>query len=110
MAKQTSFFDQTDQTNEDLSPSKPVDCHACMDTGKIGYLYCWCVCQASQERSTVFRDALTLSSGTIAGLISNPSYEAIEKAQNEFINWLEDNDQTFKNWRIAWDVFIQGNC
>lgn len=122
---QTSFFDQTQEDSPSLAAQPPrakvapfiakpkarqetfAECHACKDTGKIGYQACWCDCQPSQDRSRVIRDALSISSGTIANLIGDSQYDAIDAAQNQFIGWLEATDKTFKNWQEAWEIWAK---
>ncbi len=84
---------------------KSIDCQACLDTGKIGCQYCWCDCLPSRNRGRVIKDALCLASGTIAGLISNCDYDAIEAAQVNFVEWIDSVDQTFEDWRQAWQAW-----
>jgi len=50
-------------------------------------------------------DALSLSSGTIAGLIDNRNYAAIDKVQSEFVDFCEAHEGEFETWVLAWQAF-----
>ena len=64
------------------------------------------ICQeCSEKKFAIITEARMLSSGTIAGLIDNSNYDAIEEAQQKFIVWLSQTERTFKNWRLAWEAF-----
>lgn len=50
------------------------------------------------------RDALALSSGTIASLVDCTSYEIIDVVQREFVFYCEKHPE-FETWVQAWNVF-----
>lgn len=55
----------------------------------------------------VVRDALGISSGTIAGLIGNCRYDAIDKVQGEFVKFCDGHRGEFENWIQAWRAFYK---
>ncbi len=63
--------------------------------------------EADTYREAIITDAAILSSGTIAGLIDNSSYDAIDEAQKAFVAWLTKSDRAYKNWQVAWDAFTK---
>ncbi len=57
------------------------------------------------KKFAIITEARMLSSGTIAGLIDNSNYDAIEEAQQKFIVWLTQQENLFENWHLAWEAF-----
>jgi hypothetical protein len=55
----------------------------------------------------VSRDALGLSSGTIAGLIDNSLYAVIDAVQYKFFEYCQAHDGEFDTWVKAWHAFIE---
>ena len=89
----------------------PFQCRFCRDTGRLGdHAFCWCEVgvQARQLKikENILIDARALSSGTVAGLIGNNRYDAIEAAQAAFIIFVTENDiADCRNWQQVWEVF-----
>lgn len=66
------------------------------------------ICQeCSKKKFSIISDAKQLSSGTIATLIDDSSYDAIDEARSDFIAWLTKADQLFENWSVAWKAYEQ---
>ena len=64
------------------------------------------ICQeCSKKKFAIITEARMLSSGTIATLINDSSYDAIDKARSDFIAWLMHQENLFANWQIAWNDF-----
>lgn len=64
--------------------------------------------------SEVSRQARQLSSGTISHLIHRTNYEVIERAQQEFVAFVDRMDAMagrplYRRWQDAWDAFRQTN-
>lgn len=56
----------------------------------------------------IFWDAAALSSGTLATLTGFPSYEEIDKVQNEFLEFISSKlnaGKEFSTWIEAWNSF-----
>lgn len=94
----------------------PANCTACADTGVLGeYAFCWC--EAGQQRKalrrkeSVAKDAIGLSSGTIATLTGETQYAAIEQIQASFYRWCMGQHSEYPNgfdtWQEAWEAFAK---
>lgn len=64
--------------------------------------------------SDVSRQARELSSGTVSYLINHRNYEAIERAQQDFIAFIDRMDALagrpmYRKWQDAWTAFRQAN-
>lgn len=53
----------------------------------------------------VSRDALGISSGTIAGLINNSKYYVIDQVQRDFFEFCQENAGKYETWVKAWKAF-----
>lgn len=57
--------------------------------------------------NTVTRDALGLSSGTIASLIGHTRYDVIDAVQSEFVLYCQEHEGKFETWKQAWHTFFR---
>ena len=57
------------------------------------------------KNKKVLDDIINLSSGTIATLIDNGSYEEIDKTQREFYEIVSKADVVFLDWQSAWSYY-----
>jgi hypothetical protein len=55
--------------------------------------------------NNVTRDALGLSSGTIAGLIGSNRYDICDKVQSDFVLYCQEHEGEFETWVKAWHAF-----
>jgi len=53
------------------------------------------------------RDAMALSSGTIASLIGDPRYAVIDQVQERFVAFCQENVGRYTIWQEAWQAFEQ---
>jgi len=56
----------------------------------------------------LIRDVLSVSSGTIAGLINDSRYSAIDTVWHDFVEWINQEarkDSYFKKWGQAWGAY-----
>ena len=53
----------------------------------------------------LFRQALSLSSGTVSYLIDCTLYSVIDVVQREFAFWCLKHPE-YENWKQAWKVFV----
>lgn len=94
----------------------PANCRFCQDTGVLSeYAFCWCETgqqrRALRRKEGVARDALNLSSGTIATLTGETEYAVIEKIQASFYRWCmgahSEYPGGFDTWQEAWEAFAK---
>ena len=101
---------------EPKQESLSADCRFCQDTGVLGeYAFCWC--EAGQERKAlrrkenVAKDAIGLSSGTIATLTGENQYVVVEQIQASFYGWCMGTHSEYPNgfdtWQEAWAAFAK---
>ena len=57
------------------------------------------------RQDPVLVDARQLASGTIARLIGDPRYDAIDKAQAAFVEFVAAHPGEFETWVDAWAAF-----
>lgn len=58
---------------------------------------------------TLTQQARGLSSGTIASLIGNNLYSAIDEEQFSFVAFCEENEDNFRTWQAAWKAYAVVN-
>lgn len=56
-------------------------------------------------RETITDQARSLASGTIAHLIQDPRYEAIDLWRHAFTEWCREREGEYECWQDAWHVF-----
>lgn len=57
----------------------------------------------------VTKDALGISSGTIASLIGDTRYSEIDKVQSAFVLFCNSHAGEFESWIKAWHAFAAEN-
>ena len=56
----------------------------------------------------ICRDAMALSSGTLATLTGMSTYAALDEVQASFVVFVAVSDRQYKNWLEAWTDFWSG--
>ena len=56
----------------------------------------------------VYKDIVSLSSGTISNLIKNTNYEAIDKAQQDMADFLKEATKKYETWHEVWHDYSVG--
>lgn len=84
-----------------------ADFEAYFDGGDLAYHVYDPTRPKEDPMNNVTRDALGLSSGTIAGLIGNTRYDVIDAVQSKFVLYCKEHEGEFDNWRDAWHSFFK---
>ena len=63
--------------------------------------------ESHDHRESLAQQARGLSSGTLSYLCQSTSYSVIEKVQQDFVEFCEENSNQYRTWQPAWDEYAK---